>query len=292
MRNTRRLWGAPLMLGAFLFPIGCQRQPQSGATTAPTSRPGGPAAAIKTPTGLDLVLIPAGEFAMGAPQDVDARPVHRVAVSGFYMGKFEVTQELYERVMGKNLSTHKGKSNPVERLSWLDAITFCNTLSTLEKRRPCYDLKTRQCNFAADGYRLPTEAEWEYACRAGSTGDYYFGSKEADLPAHAWFKGNAGNTTHPVGGKRANAFGLYDMAGNVREYCNDWYQVDAYKQDARAVGKDPRGPASGDKKVLRGGAFSVRAKACTSWARFCQEPGFTDACVVSDDCGFRCVRRP
>jgi formylglycine-generating enzyme required for sulfatase activity len=135
---------------------------------------------------------------------------------------------------------------------------------------------------------LPTEAEWEYACRAGGAEDYYFGSDPGQMGLHGWFKRNARRRHHPVGQKGPNAFGLFDMAGNVWEWCNDWYAVDYY---AASPTSDPRGPAEGEKKVLRGGAFSSTVEVCTSFARYCDEPGFTDACVASDDYGFRCVRR-
>ena len=134
---------------------------------------------------------------------------------------------------------------------------------------------------------MPTEAEWEYACRAGAVGDYYFGDNASDLDSHAWYKQNARRRLRPVAEKRPNAFGLYDMAGNVWEWCNDWYQVDFYQPGPSNA---PHGPTEGEKKVLRGGAFSSSADSCCSWTRYCDEPGFTDACIASDDYGFRCVR--
>jgi formylglycine-generating enzyme required for sulfatase activity len=235
-----------------------------------------------------MVLIPAGRFMMGSDAQQDAAPVHEVTISPFYMDRFEVTQAFYERVMGKNPARRKGQQNPVERVRWTDALKFCNARSAEEGLTPCYDLETWACDFSANGYRLPTEAEWEYACRAESTGDYYFEGGAEQLDAFAWFRDNARRKHHPVGQKQPNAFGLYDMAGNVREWCNDWYAVDAY---AAAPAVDPHGPVTGEKVVLRGGAFSGSAASCTSWTRYCDEPGFTDACVASDDYGFRCVKR-
>ncbi len=267
----------------------CRRQDRPASGGAPSPGEGAAAQALTSPTGLEMVLVPAGQFAMGSEKEIDSRPVRQVSVSRFYMSRYEVTQDVYEKVTGANPSKYKDKRNPVERVRWREAIEFCNALSVKEGLRPCYDLKTRTCDFAADGYRLPTEAEWEYACRAGGEGDYTFGNDAKGLDAHGWFKANAGGRPHPVGKKRPNAFKLYDLSGNVREWCNDWYQVDAYKQGA---GADPPGPASGEKKVLRGGAWSVTAKSCTSWSRFCDDPGFTDACFVNADCGFRVVRRP
>src|SRR5262245_7636667 len=133
-------------------------------------------------SGGEMVLIPAGSFTMGdASGRPDERP-HEVTVSAFYLDKFPMTQELYEKVMGVNPSKRKAKENPVERTQWTDAARFCNKCSELEGLKPCYDLQTWACDFDADGYRLPTEAEWEYACRAGSSGQYCFGDDEAELP--------------------------------------------------------------------------------------------------------------
>lgn len=243
---------------------------------------------IETSGGARMVLIPAGRFMMGSNSQKDTGPPHEVTVSPFYMDRFEVTQALYERIMGKNPARRKGEQNPVERVRWTDTLKFCNARSAEEGLTPCYHLDTWACDFSADGYRLPTEAEWEYACRAETTGDYYFDGGAEQLDTYAWFRDNAGRKHHPVGQKEPNAFGLYDMAGNVREWCNDWYAVDAYSPEPTA---DPRGPASGEKTVLRGGAFSASAESCTSWTRYCDDPGFTDACVTSDDYGFRCVKR-
>jgi len=250
---------------------------------------GGLRSKIATPSGVEMVLIPGGEFLMGKEADIDARPVHKVSVSSFYMDIHETTQELYEKITGENPARRTGKQNPVERVRWTDAIKFCNARSAKEGLQPCYDVKTGECDFSADGYRLPTEAEWEYACRAGTTGNYYFGNDPARLKDHAWFKVNALGRHHPVGQKRPNPYGLFDMAGNVREWCNDWYQVDYYKNSPAVA---PRGPAQGAKKVLRGGAWTTQAESCSSWTRYCDDPGFTDACVPSDDYGFRCVRSP
>jgi formylglycine-generating enzyme required for sulfatase activity len=292
-KHTVRLgyFATCILLSALWPATGCVERPrtESGQRPSETQSPGNalPGASV-TPGGIEMVLIPGGEFTMGSDAQRDASPPHKVAVSPFYMDRYEVTQEVYERIMGHNPARRIGARNPVERVRWTDALKFCNARSVEDGLTPCYDLRTWACDFAAAGYRLPTEAEWEYACRAGSAGDYDFEGGAEQLAAHAWFRDNARRKHHPVGQKAPNAFGLCDMAGNVREWCNDWYAVDYYTQSPAA---DPQGPRSGEKTVLRGGAFSGSAESCTSWTRFCDEPGFTDACVASDDYGFRCVRR-
>ena len=203
------------------------------------------------------------------------------------MDKFNVTQDLYKKITGKSPSRHEGPQNPVERVRWREAVAFCNARSEAEHLHPCYTLPAGTCDFSADGYRLPTEAEWEYACRGGTSQAYSFGDDPRDLGSHAWFKDNADRSTHPVGQWPANPFGLYDMTGNVWQWCNDWYQVDYYE---KSPADNPHGPDQGEKKSLRGGGFSSKAEDCSSAARNCDDPGFADACVVSDAFGFRCVR--
>src|SRR5262249_12709244 len=146
---------------------------------------------VASKSGGELVLIPAGSFIMGDSSGRPDETSHSVSVDSFYLDKFLVTQELYEKVMGVNPSKRKGKTNPVEPTQWTDAVRFCNKCSELEGLTPCYDLEKWQCNFDADGYRLPTEAEWEHACRAGSEGKYSFGDSAGDLARYAWFKGNS-----------------------------------------------------------------------------------------------------
>jgi formylglycine-generating enzyme required for sulfatase activity len=179
---------------------------------------------------MKLALIPAGKFMMGEDKDQ-----HEVTISKpFYMGVTEVTQAQYEAVMGTNPSIFKGATNPVDRVSWNDATEFCKKLSE----------KTRQA------VRLPTEAEWEYACRAGSKTKFCFGDADGGLGDYAWYQVNSGGTTHPVGQKKPNAWGLFDMHGNVWECCADWYGD--YPKGAVT---DPQGPASGPYRVLRGGSW-------------------------------------
>ncbi len=178
---------------------------------------------VTTKSGLIMVNVPPGEFTMGdAAGNDDEKPPHKVRVDGFLMDAYEVTQESYQRITGKNPSKSKGPDKPVERVSWYKAaVLYCNMRSAREELEPCYDMQTGKCNFNASGYRLPTEAEWEYACRAGRSTKYGFGSSESQLLKHAWSKQNSGNTTHAVGKKTPNDWGLYDMHGNVMEWCHD-----------------------------------------------------------------------
>ena len=226
---------------------------------------------------------------MGSGQgDEDERPVHDVPVAAFYMDCWEVTQKAYESLAKANPSGFKGPDRPVERLSWQAAAKYCNLRSQAEGLAACYDPKTLQCTFDADGYRLPTEAEWEYACRAESATEYPFGDDAAELAGFAWFKANAGGATHPVGQKKPNAWGLYDMQGNVAEWCNDFYAADAYAAGDSVRG---RGPVSGDYRVLRGGSWRTPEGRCRSAARQGESPGASDACLGYEAYGFRCVRR-
>ena len=243
---------------------------------------------ITTKTGVEMVLVPAGRFVMGDDSEDDEQPAHPVRISAFYMDVREVTQASYQSLMGKNPSKFAATESPVERLSWYAATQYANMRSLREGLTPCYDPETLQCDFAADGYRLPTEAEWEFACRAGTTTRWSFGSDKATLGKHAWFKENAGKTTHPIGQKSPNPWGLYDMHGNVAEWCNDFYG-EGYGPEGEVA--DPRGPASGEERVLRGGSWASSAQGCRSSARASQPPGLADVCFGYEAYGFRCVRR-
>ena len=223
--------------------LGGAEQPQTGEVA--TADLGG---GVK----IDLVWVPAGCFQMGSPdaeQDHQSceGPVHTVELDGFWMGKYEVTQEQYEAVMGKNPSKFKGAKNPVEQVSWNDAVEFCRNAS----QKTGKDL------------RLPTEAEWEYACRAGSTTRFCFGDSDTGLGEYAWYDGNSGKTTHPVGEKKENNWDLYDMHGNVWEWCGDLY-ADRYEA---AAAKNPQGASSGPCRVLRGGGWSNGPQFCRSATR-------------------------
>ena len=261
--------------------------------TRPAATPGGgtPAAGtnevIQPPSGGELLLIPAGEFTLGQQGGRADEAPHAVSVTSFYMDRYLVTQELYQKIMGVNPSKRKGKQNPVERIQWTDAVRFCNKCSELDGLTPCYDLQTWDCRFEADGYRLPTEAEWEYACRAGSRTRYFFGDDAAKARQYAWLKPYSGGMTRPVGQKLPNAWGLHDMLGNVWEWCNDWYSEGYYQESPRL---NPRGPATGKQRALRGGAWDCAVEKCTGAYRSKEFPVFADACFGSDTYGFRRVR--
>jgi sulfatase modifying factor 1 len=242
---------------------------------------------IITKSGIEMAKISAGSFIMGNEKgDVDEKP-HKVTLDSFYMDKYPVTQEEYEKVMKANPSRWKVAKNPVEQMRWSDAVKYCNARSILEGLKPCYDVKTWECNFSANGYRLPTEAEWEYACKAGTKTLYYFGDDQAKLKNYAWFKENSSGRPRPVGQKLPNSWGLYDVSGNVWEWCNDFYKVDYYKESPE---KNPKGPKTGKTKVLRGGCWNSPANECRSAYRYNENPGYADVCFGYDIYGFRCVK--
>jgi formylglycine-generating enzyme required for sulfatase activity len=243
---------------------------------------------ITNSIGMKLTLIPAGEFLMGSPDsDTDAgtteKPQHRVRITRpFYLGVHEVTQGQYRAVTGQDPSSFKGSDDlPVEKVSWHDAIAFCNTLSEREGLKPYYQFGTG-AKSGGDGYRLPTEAEWEYACRAGTTKRYSFGDDAARLGEYDWFDGNSQQKTHAVGQKRPNAFGLYDMHGNVWEWCWDGYQANYYKEAPEA---DPSGPLQASARVIRGGSWIRNPRDCRSAFRDRFTPGNRFS-----DLGFRLAR--
>ena len=248
-----------LLLIAACLLVGCGKSAEDGAAKT--------VQAVTNSIGMRLNLLPGGTFAMGGP-------VHEVTLSQpFYMGLHEVTQEQYERVMGTNPSEFKGRSNPVEQVSWGEAVVFCRKLSALPEEK-----------LAGRVYRLPTEAEWEYACRAGTTTQYSFGDNASGLSAYAWFSANSAfpRTTHPVGKKGANGWGLYDMHGNVWEWCSDWYGD--YPSGAAT---DPRGPTSGSRRVYRGGGWISSARVCRSAFRYYDTPH-----PLLSSLGFRLVMIP
>ncbi len=201
--------------------------------------------AFTTSIGMEFVYIPPGTFMMGSPPNepgrVDNEKQHRVTLTkGFYLQTTEVTQGLWENVMGNDPSYFKecGDDCPVEQVSWHDAQDFISELNKRERLE------------GTDRYRLPTEAEWEYACRAGTTGKYYFGNDETMLREYAWYAKNSVYETHPVRQRKPNKWGLYDMHGNVWEWCQDWYGD--YRSGSVT---NPRGPFTGEHRVLRGGSW-------------------------------------
>lgn len=216
-----------------------------------------------------FVLIPAGSFVMGcSPGDTECypeeKPAHRVTITRpFEIGKYQVTQADYQAVMQKNPSGFQGPNLPVESVSWEDAHHFCEAL-----------------NRKKDGYhyRLPTEAEWEYAARGGTESARY-----GTLDQVAWYRDNSDGSTHPVGGKMPNALGLYDTLGNVWEWVQDWYSADYYGKSPES---DPPGPISGEFRVLRGGSWRGVARGLARVSsRYILRPN-----AHSNVLGFRCAR--
>jgi formylglycine-generating enzyme required for sulfatase activity len=276
---------AVCLLLAACAPLSCRK---AGSPQAVPDLP-----VFKTPSGADLVTIPAGFFEMGSRSGRDEeKPVHKVWIDSFLMDRHEVTQAEYERV-GKieafpNPSHFQGADLPAEQVTWPQAARFCNARSRLEGLEPCYNEDTGTCDFEANGYRLPTEAEWEYACRAGTNSGYSFGDEARQLGDFAWFADNSSKKTHPVGRKKPNPWGLFDMHGNVAEWCQDLYDPNYYKASPE---KTPRGPAEANENVLRGGSWKSPAEALRSSYRIGETPGFSDACLARDAIGFRCVRK-
>ena len=206
----------------------------------------------------NMVYVSSGTFTMGATNEQgsdagsDEKPTHSVTLSSYYICKYEVTQALWRAVMGSNPSNFKGDNLPVELVSWDDCQTFINRLNSYTGRN----------------FRLPTEAEWEFAARGGNYSRHYKYSGSNYISDVAWYDGNSGNRTHPVGTKQANELGLYDMSGNVYEWCSDGYgSYSSYSQN------DPTGPNSGSRRVPRGGSWRNNAKYCRSSCRDNYAPG-------------------
>lgn len=217
--------------------------------------------------GVSFVKIPSGSFQMGSNEYNNEKPIHTVNIQSFYMMTTEVTQAQWTAIMGNNPSNWKGDNLPIEGVSWNDAQDF---LRKLNQKDP------------GKNYRLPSEAEWEYACRAGTTTRFYSGDNDNDLDAIAWYFSNSGYNTHPVGQKRANAWGLYDMSGNVWEWCQDWYHDSYYGAPLDgSAWESPRG----SHRVLRGGSWSSLPNCCRSAFRFINDPDDRNINI-----GFRLVR--
>jgi formylglycine-generating enzyme len=231
----------------------------------------------------DMVFVEGGSFTMGDTAGgghSDEKPTHQVTLSSFYMGKYEVTQKQWQEVMGNNPSHFKSDNRPVEMISWYDCVEFCNKLSQKKDLTPCYNGSGENitCNWNANGYRLPTEAEWEYAAKGGKQGRDNKYSGSSDLKSIAWYYDNSHRKPHPVGKKLANEKGLFDMSGNVDEWCWDLY--DTYSSD---IQNNPHGtvyrltlatnlkrgfPYFRTKRVLRGGSWCSDATVCTVSYRY------------------------
>ncbi len=250
---------------------------------------------VATASGIPMLLVPGGSFMMGsADGEEDESPVHRVTLAPFVMDVTEVTHAMFEKMQLPNPSKWQDSPDkPVNQIRWRDAKQFCNERSLEEGLDPCYD-ETKPgwpCDFEASGYRLPTEAEWEFAARAGMGGDFPFGSADK-LPFFAWFADNSGAQTHPVKSRKPNAWGFYGLYGNVSEWCQDVFDPGYY---ATSPAENPRGPSeTGEdaRRVIRGGSWKSSSSMCRVSFRQGQQTGDTDACFYTDFCGFRCVRKP
>ena len=256
----------------------------------------------------NLVLIKSGTFQMGNINGgIDEKPVHTITLESFIIGRYPVTQNEYEEIMGNNPSIFQVKRvieqgslgiarkvekitapmNPVENVTWYNAVEFCNRKSMKDGLTPCYSNSTGIepiCDFKASGYRLPTEAEWEYAAGSGSNSRTKWAgtNNERNLGNYAWYSPNSKTETHEVGTKKANSLGIYDMSGNVWEWCWDW--------EANYISgslTNPKGPSSGSYRVLRGGSWSNRANICRVATRHKCGP---DQSYQSH--GFRVLRTP
>ncbi len=281
---------------------------------ADNSRDGNAANHIGEAVKDDFVKVEAGTFQMGSNEGNEFnKPVHNVTISkAYYMSVHEVTQAKYNAVMGDNPSKYKTdavadetqENRPVECVSWYMAIVYCNKLSAAKNLKPCYTIsgstdpaawgaiptlidstwETVKCDFTADGYRLPTEAEWEYAARAGDTSVNeltWSGTKiESSLRDYAWYRDSAKAKTHEVKKKTANKWGLYDMSGNVYEWC--WDRYSAYASEAQT---EPTGGASNSNRISRGGCFFNNSSYCAVSYRDFISPNFQDKSI-----GFRVCR--
>jgi len=244
-----------------------------------------------------LKSIAGGSFSMGSTSATNEQPVHTVTILEFMMDSTEVTEKEYLSLMGVNPSGSSGDTLPVRNMTWFDAVLFCNARSQRDGYDKVYTftgitgipgngstgLSGLTIDYTKNGYRLPTEAEWEYACRAGSSTKYHFGDSESELANYAWYSANANSRTHPVAQKLPNQYGLYDMHGNLFEWCNDWYQSNYYQSSPT---QDPTGPATGSQRVTRGGSYGYTASVLRSALRRNYDPDGMDPIN-----GFRCVRR-
>ena len=270
---TRSIPGLGTIL--FLFTAACTQPGGEGASEAGTLGD----AEVDGQSEIEMVYLPEGSFVMGSNNADDEDPIHEVRLSGFFIGKYEVTQRQWREVMGSNPSEFVGDDRPVENVSWEDARVYAARLSER----------------TGEDYRLPTEAEWEYAARAGSRTDFHFGDDTLSLGDYAWYAGNSGGETHPVGQKRANAWGLYDVAGNVGEWCQDWWDPDFYERsgyedpvnEVEYVFVSQRTNEESVNRVVRSGSFGMPPAGVESAHRHAGRPGQKRSTT-----GFRLVRKP
>ena len=217
---------------------------------------------------IEMIFVEGGTFQMGSNDEGgDEKPIHTVLVNDFYIGKFEVTQKEWKAIMGGNPSMFKGANLPVQCMSWYDCQQFIKNLNAKTGKK----------------YRLPTEAEWEYAARGGNKSKGYKYSGSNDINAVAWYEGNSNKMTHEVGQKQPNELGIFDMSGNVLEWCSDWYDESYYKNSPN---NNPQGPSSGDINILRGGSWDYPKEYCSPSFRINVNPDYKDFYVN----GFRLVQ--
>jgi formylglycine-generating enzyme required for sulfatase activity len=278
---------AVMISGAVLYQWYQQNEYAAEAVRAETAR-------VEALRAVNMIRVEGGIFMMGSPANEAEREPdevrHQVTVSTFYMGKYEVTQKEWREVMGNNPSDFKGDNLPVEQVTWHDAVAYCNKRSQREGMTPAYTINGTNVswNRNANGYRLPTEAEWEYACRAGTSGPFSTGTNISASQAN--YNGNYPYANNAKGTYRArtvnidsfapNAWGLYNMHGNVWEWCWDWY-----RDYASGAQTDPAGPSSGDIRVFRGGSWYIEARSLRSAFRGARAPS-----IRYGSLGFRLAR--
>ena len=244
-----------LLLLAMLYCL-----PASAAEPKNETAPQEGALFVDSATGIQMAFVKGGCFQMGSVSGDgydDEKPVHEVCVNDLYMGRHEVTQGQWQKVMGSNPSNFRncGSDCPVEKVSWNDVQEFLRKLNSQTGKK----------------YRLPTEAEWEYATRSGGKDEKYAGTgNENTLVDYAWYKSNSEKKTNPVGRKKPNGLGLYDMSGNVWEWCDDWHGENYY---ANSPKDNPQGPAAGSARVLRGGCWGNDPNGTRTTNRYRNNPG-------------------
>ncbi|MCF8242941.1 MAG: SUMF1/EgtB/PvdO family nonheme iron enzyme [Melioribacteraceae bacterium] len=243
----------------------------------------------KLPMYDEMIYVQGGTFSMGS--DIgsnDEKPVHTISVSGFSIRKYEVSQREWKTVMGSRISAAAGfisEDYPAINVSWYDAVKFCNKKSQSEGLSPCYTISGTNvtCDFSKNGYRLPTEAEWEYAATGGKKNQGFKFSGADDLKSVGWTKKDALSNVMELGKKGPNQSGIFDMSGNAAEWCWDWFKRGYY---STAEGSDPKGPESGSYKIVRGGSWKDDAYDCRTTYREWESPTFKENTI-----GFRMVRR-